>query len=302
MQNTAQLLASVADLLWPILAFVVFFCYREQIRNLLARLKRGKLFGQEIELREGLDQLERSAEAALEEAAQTAPLIQEDSDANMPPVGEAADPTSMILKEAARSPRAAILMLSTEIQRELEHFLGSTGLLPRADRLSQSQGLQMLSQKGYLPKHLAGSILIFMQMRNKLVHGGSADDDSIFRALDSGITILRVLRALPREQHWVTHTDIELFSNPDLTKQIDGVSGVILSSKSAGGTSETRHVFPTTRTDLKPGVRVAWQWDLNRVFGEAWFRDPRSGRSEQAWHSSGLFMGRPLDNTDAATS
>ncbi len=58
MSDWANLLRAIAALLWPIFAFVALFLFRREIRKFLNRIKRGKLFGQEVELEEELKRLD----------------------------------------------------------------------------------------------------------------------------------------------------------------------------------------------------------------------------------------------------
>jgi hypothetical protein len=50
MSAWADLLRAIAALLWPLLAFVILFLFRREIRDILRKVKRGKFFGQELEL------------------------------------------------------------------------------------------------------------------------------------------------------------------------------------------------------------------------------------------------------------
>jgi hypothetical protein len=50
MKDWAQLLKAIAALLWPVFAFVVLLLYRDQLRRVLDRFRRGKFLGQELEL------------------------------------------------------------------------------------------------------------------------------------------------------------------------------------------------------------------------------------------------------------
>ena len=49
MSEWANLLRAIAALLWPIFAFVLLLVFKAEIREALNRLKRGKVFGQELE-------------------------------------------------------------------------------------------------------------------------------------------------------------------------------------------------------------------------------------------------------------
>ncbi len=44
------------------------------------------------------------------------------------------------------------------------------------------------------------------------VHGHTASDDDILRAIDSGVTILRALQAIPHEVNIVYHPGVAIYS------------------------------------------------------------------------------------------
>jgi hypothetical protein len=48
--DIAQLITAIASVLWPLVALTALFIFRQEIRSLFGRLRRGKMFGQEIEL------------------------------------------------------------------------------------------------------------------------------------------------------------------------------------------------------------------------------------------------------------
>lgn len=63
-KDLAELIRALSSLLWPVLVFLAIMIFREQLRELLGqfrRMKRGKLFGQEIEFSDTLAQDDTSA-------------------------------------------------------------------------------------------------------------------------------------------------------------------------------------------------------------------------------------------------
>lgn len=292
MKELGGLLSAIGSLLWPLLAFAVFLAYRKEIRSLLRRVRRGKLLGQEIELEESLDKLEASAKQAIVEVAAAptpAPQIPGKGQTNQ-------DDTSVerIIEQAAQSPKAALLLLASEIERELRLLLASTGWHGGRRAIGLKQGFELLGQTESLPRHVANSLRLFSDMRNRLVHGGAASDDEVLRALDSGLTILKALREIPHEVHNVYRAGVELFTDPELTQSLTDVRGIILESTSSGGAKQLR-IFPTTKRHFQKGNRVAWEWNDGKVWGPAWYRDPDTGQPKQAWQGSMEFTGRQLD-------
>jgi len=288
----AEFLKAVAALLWPLFAFVLLFMYRKELRHLITRLRRGKLLGQEIELAESLDKLNESADSVAAEVPAQAPADERTTKQGVTPEAAVVD---RVLETAAQSPKAALILLAAEIERELRQLIATLGLLRGRRNLPFSQALGALSEWGGLPKHLPGSVTLFWDVRNRLVHGHDATDDEIIRAIDSGIVILRSLQAIPHETYVVLHAGVPIFADPQCTKRIDGATAVFLETHSPGGAAKTVRVFPTTRDHFVVGKRVAWEWSDARVFPQAWYREPDTGEIGTAWRSSMEFVGRHLD-------
>ncbi len=292
MKDVAALISAIASLLWPIFAFAVLAIYRKQLGDFIARLRKGKVLGQEIELDESLDKLEKSAVAVAQEvAALPAPVSDE------VPIDSSDDPSDGILREASRSPKAALLLLASELEREARQLLASVGHLKGQKYVPLSQALEVLQKQfGGLPGHIPSSLKLFWEVRNRLVHGGHAEDEEILRAIDSGITILNALRAFPRETNYVYHPGVDVFKDPGCTIPWPDTKGVILETETPGGTQRFFRIFPTTRTHFQKGKRVAWEWDNSRAWNDAWYKDPDSGEIKLAWNSALEFVGRHLED------
>lgn len=294
MKNIAALISSISSLLWPVLAFITLMIYKKQIGDLIARLRKGKLLGQEIELDESLDRLERSAAAVTEEVADLPPIAID----SMPAQPTATDDLiGNILHEAVRSPKAALLLLASELEREARQLLAGIGHLKGQKFVPLSRALDVLQKQfGGLPGHIPGSLKLFWEVRNRLVHGGQAEDEEILRAIDSGITILRALRAFPRETNYVYHPGVPVFKDPECTQPWSAGKGVILETETPGGTQRFFRIFPTTKTNYQKGSRVAWEWNNSIVWEDAWYKDPDSGEIKLAWNSAMEFVGRHLED------
>lgn len=294
MKDVAALISSIASILWPTLMFVILLMFRKQIGDLIARLRKGKLLGQEFELDESLDRLERVAVTVAEEVA-ALPTTAEDIAPEQPTTPDTL--TADILREAVRSPKAALLLLASELEREARQLLASGGHLKEEKFVPLSQALGMLQKQfGGLPGHISGSLKLFWEVRNRLVHGGRADDGEILRAIDSGITILKALRAFPRETNYVYHPGVPIFKDPECKELWPVGKGVILETETPGGTRRFHRIFPTTRTHFQKGKRVAWEWNGSTTWTAAWYKDPDSGETKMAWTSAMEFVGRHLED------
>lgn len=295
MKEIAELLTAIGALLWPAFAFTVFLTYRREFGTLLQRIRRGKLLGQEIELEDSLNQLEKSAKAAVIEVAAVTEDVGELSP--RPSLDIAREDTSVqkILEEASKSPKAALLFLAAEVERELRRLLASTGWHQGERVFGLREGFDILQRIDLLPRHVASSVRLFSEMRNRLVHGADATSDDVLRAVDSGVTILKALRAIPHEVNVVHHPGVEIYADASASAPIEGVRGVILETTSPGGANKMLRIFPTTKTHFAKGQRVAWEWNGTRVFGPAWYRDPATSEVKSAWVSSMEFTGRNIE-------
>jgi hypothetical protein len=296
MTTWAALLSAIAALLWPVFAFTLLLIFRNEVKRLISRLKKGKILGQEIELEESLDKLQELTSVATNEVAALPPSTLQLSALPAPAESMMGVPETRILERAARSPKAALLLLSAEIEREMRRVVASLGLSQGRQTVSLVQGLALLSEREALPKHVASSVELFLKLRNELVHGREAGDDDILRAIDIGTTILKAIRAIPREVNVVHHSGIELYSDQHLTRKVAGAHGVLLRTESPGGAVTTFRIFPSTRTHFQKGMRVSWEWSPEHIFDECWYRDAETGSPKLAWSSSMEFVGRDLDS------
>ena len=90
--------------------------------------------------------------------------------------------------------------------------------------------------------------------------------------------------------------NIPLYSDGKCQQLREGVSGILLESrKMPEDTVAGYQIFPTTRTHFKIGMRAAWEWNLNQVWGETWYLDPTTKEIQFAWSSAGEFVGQSLD-------
>jgi hypothetical protein len=291
MIQIADLVRAVAALLWPLFAFYALYRFGPDIKSLAARLKKGKLFGQEIELGESLDRLDRTAAAGASEVA-AVPQLGSGSTADGP---DEAEIVQRVLAAATQSPKAALLLLASEIEKQVRQLLASTGLHRGRKNIPLHQAFAELDKWGSLPRHVAASVKLFWDVRNRLVHGQTASDDDTLRVIDSGVTILRALQAIPHEVNIVYHPGVAIYADAECRNLIEGARGVILETVSPGGVTKTKRIFPTTLTHFKKGVRVAWEWSEGRRFAQAWYRDPDTGQIQAAWRGSMEFIGRALE-------
>lgn len=297
MTDIAELIRSIASLLWPGLGFVALLIFRADIAKALERLKRANVLGHEFELQPKLEQLQEAVDQASEEVADLPGNKQqvEENETSTEARTERDDPVNAILETAAQSPRAALLVLAAEIEREGREVVASVGKLTGKRLVPFRRVIEALDSHYGLPRHIPSSLRLFQQVRNRIVHGGLAEDREILSALDSGVSIYRALEALPRERNWVFHTGVLLYSDPECTQEVAGVRGVILRTESESGVTTSYRIFPSTHNDFKVGKRVSWEWNLRNVWPQTWYRDPDSNEIVKAWDSAGEFIGRHFE-------
>jgi hypothetical protein len=200
LKATAELLTAVAALLWPVAFFLVLFVYRGDVRRVFQRLRKARLLGQELELDEELSAVQRSVDAAVEAV--------ESEDPHPPPSARTAsgnlasagspdvlDEVSEILRIAAQSPKAALMLLASHIERRLRGLVQAPGESARIPTVVAM--VQRLAKDGRIPESLANSISSFLHVRSRVLHGGEATPNEVLRAIDVGLTLLRTLSTVP---------------------------------------------------------------------------------------------------------
>ena len=300
MDGVTDLVKAVASLLWPILAFWIVYLFKEQIGDAIGRLRKVESLGQKLELDATVQTLQQSASQSFSEvAALPKPKEEksEDHDDNQH-IGEEDDAfVRSVIQESGRSPKAALLILADEIEREAIQTLASVGKFRAKTRIPIAQVIRDLDSHYGLPRHMSSSLKLFWDTRNKIIHGGETEERNVLSAIDSGLTILKSLQVLPRETHMVYETQIPIYLDPRCKDRISDATGVILESRSASGLQTAYRIFPTTRTHFEKGRRVAWEWNMNNVWEGAWYRDPQDlEKIKLAWNGSAEFIGRHLED------
>lgn len=304
MNEWADLLRAVAALLWPLVVLAALWFFRQEVKAGLGRVRRLRLpGGTELELDRRLDDLQERVGRNEEEVSRQSPqevargaaeevrTLTAAAGVERPDLGEMA---VEVLRLAEQSPLAALMSLAAYLERAVRQLLASLGAVA-PDRIQPlPAALRQLQQMGKLHETVADTLKVFWEVRNKVVHGLSATDDEIMRAIDIGLSLLRVIEAIPHERN-VVYDLVPVYSDPGCTQRREGVVGLILETTSAGGAILLRRIYPTTRDDYITGKAVAWEWDTSKVWGESWYKDPDTNEIKYAWTEAGQFIGRHLD-------
>jgi hypothetical protein len=207
-----------------------------------------------------------------------------------------------ILEEALASPKAALMHLAIEIERELRKLLVSTGALQRFLVLKSPtlpNGLTILGtvSGAKVPKELEEKISQFWSFRNAAVH---SDFEVPLLAFELGLSILRILHNVPRPSYIVRKANVPLYSDKNCQVQRTDVRGVLLETFDADGKSQGVRIYPSTREYVED-MSVGWEWDIpiayrsDKGWDETWYRNPQTEKCTQAWSGSLEFIGRDIN-------
>jgi hypothetical protein len=192
-KDLADLISAFASLTWPMVTIGIVNWFRPEIRAILSRIRKGKFLGQEIEL----DELQAKAEVA-EAKAEIAAGSMIQASAGFQGSGTltadvAQDAVEEVLREASRSPRLALMLLSARMERAARELAADTGLDVSRRPVSLGSLVRALMEAEQLSFEDAEALNLFNHVRNRIVHGHDADDDEVARAIDSGTRLLRLL-------------------------------------------------------------------------------------------------------------
>ena len=286
-----MLIESIASLLWPIFVLTIVLIFKKEISHILLRIKRGKILGQEIELKDEIKELDKVTKDAKEEIVEI-----EDKEEFDKKLDVLYSEEEKILELISSNPESALIKLAILIEKQLRYILAGWGGSSSPRLLSVMNMVEYLSKQKVLPSNLIHLIRNFWKIRNRIVHGfEDISERELSSVLDSGITILRMLYAVPIETNIIYNPGVTVYSDENCTNVVEGVKGVILETTSAGGTKKSLRMFPTTKTDYIKGKRVSWEWNLEKVYKESWYRDPDENKIKYAWTESGEFIGWHVD-------
>ncbi|MYM36577.1 hypothetical protein GTP38_19800 [Duganella sp. FT94W] len=205
------------------------------------------------------------------------------------------DAIARVLAEIPRSPKGALLVLGAELERELRQLLWSSGWVQSIGKTTITRSVEHLVTMGVVPKNLGSSVKAFLDVRNRLLHGYGVTEDEVLRAIDIGLTILRAVLVIPQEHHEIYHPGVDVFEDADATSVRPDVKAVVLKAISPGASTYSLKIYPTVRTNFVKGQRVSWEWDMDSVIDESWYRHPDTGAVQYGWGMSAAFAGRSLD-------
>lgn len=281
--DVADLITALAALAWPMVALFFLWRFHSEFSSLIGRLRELKAPGVETKFDSELDNLQ----AAATDAAQSLPRATGASEARGSDVD---DRIRAALDEAADSPRVALMVLAADIEREVREIHAVRGNFQLTGGPLRQDSLRALE----LSPTVMRAVDEFRQVRNRIVHGHTADDAAVLRAIDAATIILEALDRVPREMHYVAATHVPLYADESGETRIDGAHAVVLQSRHSDDDERPLRAYPTTRDHFREGEPVSWEWNTNKIYGEAWLPDPLTGQMVYGWTESAEFVGRHL--------
>ncbi len=240
--------------------------------------------GQELELDNEIDKFKDYTEKAKESVGD-----ENDEDENKNSKGDE------IINKSFEDPTIGIVMLSREIEREIVNITASMGLLKEIQNKPISHKFQLLIESKYLADSILQSVKTFWDLRNKIVHGKTIEDEKqIIRVLDIGTSLLDTLKNIPRAKYIVYKKDIDLYSDSECSIKRNDVKGIILETISPEGTHASYNLRPTTKNFYNEKDIVAWEWSFENIWKQTFYKDPDTGQIVKAFDSSAEFVGRPI--------
>ncbi|MCL6753625.1 DUF4935 domain-containing protein [Nostoc sp. CCCryo 231-06] len=197
------------------------------------------------------------------------------------------------IEQLQSSPKTTLILLASEIERELRYLIASMGLLEKSQGRFLAD-VKLLEPYGFTEIEKAN---YFWSIRNNSVHGQEVDSNDILLAVESGLSLLESLQSIPHEVHIVYHPGVLVYADPDCTRVQESVKAVILETRRHPSDALVGFIIlPTTLTRFTKGRIVSWEWNINKIWEAAWYRDPDTNEIKSAWASSAEFVGRDLDN------
>lgn len=198
----------------------------------------------------------------------------------------------------ATNPVFAVIRAVTYLEFAIRDLAGDLGVrdATTADWLSLAQ---TLLQRQVLTQQVVKAIAELVRVRNRVAHQPEEPDArEMVVAAEGALALLRALRVTPREVHRA-YTIVSVYSNDGATEPYSGVAGLLVYSFDEPGAASTLRIFPYTGwCDM--GSRLSFEWDVTKAAGQAWYRNPVTGRSLKAWDRSAIFVGNVLPESDNA--
>jgi hypothetical protein len=279
---------------WPMVALIgiaALLFLVPQLESLVPLVKKLKIGEAEIELRDQANALAQTVEKS--EESVPAVSTQRPQPEQVEERYERLLNTSVeaqILDVAVRDKQAALMRLAIEIEKEIIVLHGVIGLRNQYKSGTFRELVEQLAQHGTISNDIKTGLLEFWKVRNQIAHSQLSDESILTSTLDSGIRLLRIIKAVPRPTYTVIEPHVQLYKDKNCTERITEYDGVLLEIANPDG-GKKRMIYPAGR-EFTAGEVVGWDWDSNRRYWAAYYLNLDSGEPTVAWDSSMAFVGR----------
>jgi hypothetical protein len=149
-------------------------------------VKRIKLWEVEIELKEQIRELEKEVVKAQDASA---------NEAVPGTPGRISSEVEEVLSESGKNPRAALLLLSAKIEREVKERLRDAGVTLSRRNATASLAVDAGVKTGIFTREFASAFRDFWTVRNRIAHGEAFDvnDNTILSLISLGTELLKVI-------------------------------------------------------------------------------------------------------------
>jgi hypothetical protein len=279
---------------WPSVVVIALIMFHSSLEAAITAVSEGEITW---DRRGGIhSQIQKLATSA-SDAAQRIPSGSATDQKPAQITTELAGVINQVIDEASISPKVALMKVPFALEKKAQAILAAANWAQGRTDLSLDQSIIRLSQLGQIAPFIPSVLSQFDSTRSRILQNANAVSDAeVISAVDSGLTLLRILYSLPVERNVVYYPGVAVFSDAGCTQLITGVKGLVLETTSPGEAARTFRIFPTTRNDYVKGEILSWEWNMNRVWGAAWYRDPKTNEIKVAWGQAAEFVGRNLDH------
>lgn len=282
MENAISFIKAISTVLWPITTLIIVFTFKKSISKLVSRLHKGKILGNEFEFSQEAKKLEKSVNKAKNEIPYFFSITNDDT-------------YKKILEDSSNNPAIGILLVSAELEKKIKQIFALTGLSNSTTYKTITQSFDILVKRRYLTKNVLDSVKMFLEIRNKISHGRQIENsNNIINILDTGLGLLKLIDSIPHEKNYVYKHDIVIYKDTNCTIPYEKGKAIILDTHSPNDASQSKRIFPTTKTGFKVGTQLTWEWSFNNQWDETYYIDPDTKEKKCAWSSSAEFVGRDI--------
>jgi hypothetical protein len=143
-------------------------------------------------------------------------------------------------------------------------LLASTGWGQSRYDWTLADAINRLHSLGVVSESIRGSFDTFGGAVQTIAGGNEqVAAQELLNALDVGVFTFRALAAIPRERHYVVHSDLPVYQDGEGRSRVPGVFAVVLRTIGQRPRAPRDQAFLSTRNGYAIGAEVSWGWKTN---------------------------------------